>query len=125
METKHTPGPWRLRDDETPWTEGDAQIAQQYGEPFGYTEILFSVAGEDTVAFCPWRPMDRAEDQEVLRANARLIAAAPDLLTALELMLDKDAAMTERFGDRWPLDLAPVHAVNAARAAIAKARGAE
>jgi hypothetical protein len=47
--------------------------------------------------------------------------AAPDLLAALELMLDKDAAMTERFGDRWPLDLAPVHAVNAARAAIAKA----
>jgi hypothetical protein len=79
---------WSLRSDETPWTVGDAELAQQYGEPFGPTEILFTVANGDgdMVALCPWRPGDTKEDQEALRANARLIAAAPDLLGALRLL---------------------------------------
>ena len=45
-------------------------------------------------------------------ANARLIAAAPELLEALELVMD-------RLVDRHETDEAAVHA----RAAIAKAKG--
>lgn len=41
------------------------------------------------------------------------------LRAALELMLAKDEAMANRFGDKWPLDLSPRNAVNQAREALA------
>lgn len=47
--------------------------------------------------------------------------AAPDLLAALEGMLQKDAAMAEHFGHKWPTDLDAK--AEQARAAIAKAKG--
>jgi hypothetical protein len=50
-------------------------------------------------------------------ANARLIAAAPDLLEALELMLDRFRDTEGSYG-QWEEE-----ATENARAAIAKARG--
>lgn len=57
----------------------------------------------------------RGPSKEESIANARLIAAAPDLLDALTLMLD-ECHDTER-------DDAIIEAVTKARAAIAKATG--
>lgn len=92
MKTKHTPGPWRY------WTQRRPE-------------------SEDT---CTFRNLDGAE---ILRAvtvtltesDARLIAAAPELLAALEELVN--AYIGDVTATRAP-------EVIAARAAIAKATGA-
>lgn len=90
--TKHTPGPWAFDDDRvitSPHTHNDLDddVCEVYG-------------GNDDIA-------------EVRRANARLIAAAPELLEALkELMVAADRVSAE-----------PVTWLGKARAAIAKAEG--
>jgi len=87
--SEHTPGPWQECGDETPWTEGDAELAIEYGEAFGITDVLFSITGgeeggESVVARLPWEPGADSERQGELRANARLIAAAPEMYALLE-----------------------------------------
>ncbi len=85
--TKHTPGPWHV----------DAQyICRADGVAIADVWQSMEVSGEDT------------------EANARLIAAAPDLLTALEELLPYVTGSMRSTTD--PL-------VEAARAAIAAARG--
>ena len=85
--SKHTPGPWRVVEDRVP-------------------SSLEVYAGKTAIAEC-WR---RA-DVETEIANARLIAAAPDLLKALEFVI-------RGVPDTW-------EGVQQARAAIAKATGDE
>jgi hypothetical protein len=85
--TQHTPGPWRI---------GDA----------GFT------------VFGPPKPGALAETIAPVksRANARLIAAAPEMLAALEALLDCEPAL---------LSAKERKAYAIARAAIAKATGAQ
>lgn len=64
------------------------------------------------------RPVIARFETGVKEADARLIAAAPELLEALEFTL---AALEDIFGK----NKADVGAINTARAAIAKARGQE
>ena len=85
--SKHTPGPWRVVEDRVP-------------------SSLEVYAGKTAIAEC-WR---RA-DVETEIANARLIAAVPDLLKALEFVI-------RGVPDTW-------ECVQQARAAIAKATGGE
>lgn len=75
---KHTPGPWKY------WSDngyGDTRfyIAQEDGAPYtsGYSDVATLIA--ETVS---------GEKKAVQEANARLIAAAPDLLEALKGLLD-------------------------------------
>ena len=89
MENKFTPGPWFLD------TLGDGSMLIQPREGF---------------SICPVTPRDGFESD---RANFQLMAAAPDLLHALRLMLD-------RFGGSDEDDL-DQYAIEAARAAIRKA----
>lgn len=64
METKHTPGPWYPTYDSF---EGRHWVSQQpQGGTFWIAEILSGCMGDET------------------DANARLIAAAPELLNALQ-----------------------------------------
>jgi hypothetical protein len=97
MNTKHTPGPWRVDPDhfrDVQTTDGAIEIClAEGGEPYG--KNLFSVP-----------PIEEAH------ANARLIAAAPDLLEALKAILED---MDSEHGTDY--DYAK------ARAAIAKATG--
>lgn len=81
----HTPGPWTI-------------LAEDYRV---YAEDDYPVALASS---------HRESEQRL--ANAHLIAAAPDLLEACELMLTVAG-----------LDREAPHAVNVMRAAIAKARG--
>lgn len=90
-ETRHTPGPWSTA--EWPSREKD------YIRVFAGTTYVGSVGNSDD-------PFERTE------ANARLIAAAPDLLAALKLILQ--SIPSEMFGD---------YESDAAYAAIAKAEG--
>lgn len=95
MSAKHTPGPWAL----TGWTAGD---------DFGWSiRIADAPYRLEVSAWC-------AESE----ADARLIAAAPDLLEALEAVLAVPEARKALVN--WGTD-----ELLAARAAVAKARGGE
>lgn len=90
MTTQHTPGPWT--------TDGAARTNDL---------DVISPAGRITLIDCEFSD----ESEDVLTANARLISAAPELLAALEGLLNA-------------LPSATTHpAIKAARAAIAKATG--
>ena len=89
----HTAGPWRVAQAKPTKTRGITILA-------GYGQ---------SVAHVPVPPAYMSEHPE--QANARLIAAAPELLTALRGVL----AVADRKTDEF----------DAARAAILKATGAE
>lgn len=91
MTTKHTPGPWS--------TEVDRKKALE----------INIVSGNRPFVATAWPANHPDKEQE---ANARLIAAAPDLLKALEELLEV-TDFHELYGSR----------TEAARAAIAKATG--
>jgi len=100
--SKHTPGPWAFSSDDK---LGDKRfyIAQADGAPYtpSYSDVATLIA--ETVS------LERVATQE---ANARLIAAAPDLLEALcALVLNIDAGG------------ATLNSLADARVAIAKATG--
>ncbi len=101
-ETKHTPGPW---------------FSSHRGKPDGkwYTEV-YTASGE-TIAVFSWfpKPMGNGVTETYRAENAALCAAAPDLLAALELMMDG----TDTFWETTPEGVA---SIAAARAAIAKAK---
>lgn len=99
--TAHTAGPWHIEADRI-WQEGDN----------------------------PW-PIAYLGEGAKRDANARLIAAAPDLLAALESLLASDliewfppSPNTGGLGDWTDALKAKGAPVLAARAAIAKAKGA-
>lgn len=97
----HTPGPW---------THGAHAHA---GEP-----VITDAHGHN-IAFCN---ADRPEDE----ANARLIAAAPDLLAALSGLLELTEAMRDTIALEPGLSgLLQTNSprISAARAALAKAKG--
>ena len=87
---KHTPGPWKAM-------AGPPEYAR-----------IDSTSMRD-IARCP-----RAEDTETAEANAYLIAAAPEMLQALE------AVMAVSFFDKW-LESQPAYELM--KNAIKKARG--
>ena len=92
-QTTHTPGPWSLR--MTGWQTNPAAI--------------YSPRRPGAVACIPARTSVPLDEQS---ANARLIAAAPDLLAALQWAVE--TADTEQYEADW---------YAAARVAIAKAKG--
>jgi hypothetical protein len=98
----HTPGPWAIEKD---------------------SKDIVKVRAYATVATCTTAGLWDSKRTQVISpeecmANARLIAAAPELLEALEFAL---AALEDVFGK----NKVDVGAINTARAAIAKARGKE
>jgi len=101
MSTTHTPGPWR------------EHSHRQIGPDAGIVCEVWSAIGETDA--------DRIAQAD---ANARLIAAAPDLLEALQEMVAGDAEAIEdakRLGVPFPDEM--LAAYHKARAAIAKATG--
>ena len=96
-ETKHTPGPWVV-------AEGDSN---------GQAVVRNA---DIEIATCWHHCVDGIERE--MRANARLIAAAPELLVALERF-----AQCSNVRDIVQGDTELALAVFQARAAIAKAKG--
>ena len=95
--SQHTPGPWVISARNNP---AGADISGRQGHHF-ICDILYSEGNH---------PIDiEYNDQQT--ANARLIAAAPDLLEALRFIL------------AYPENDLHEYSVKIARAAIAKARG--
>ncbi len=103
---KHTPGPWSAF-----VVEDTMTVSVDIGpHPSGYRPNVVDWTGFDTCGL-PF-------DQQV--ANARLIAAAPDLLAALKQFRTKvyNAALGSGMDDEWA-----TVACSVADAAIAKAEG--
>jgi len=100
MRGDHTPGPWQA---EMPDMFGDINIVLRDD-----TEDCRAIA----CAVCNLRP-----GRETF-ANSRLIAAAPDLLAALENAI----ALYGKDGGPWNVPRDPGGWLDRARAAIAKAR---
>lgn len=99
MSAAHTPGPWECK--------------HRAGSDEMYRTEIFS-AKHGGIATCAWTPKNCGNGVTATyrEANARLIAAAPDLLAALQFMLDSEV-------HGW--DILP--AQEQARVAIAKATG--
>ena len=96
---KHTPGPWKVCQGQThEWTS------------------VFAENG----TFVTNTNHSRARSDGEASANARLIAAAPDLLAALELIAN--GCEVSSLGDVYPSIILDPRDI--ARAAIAKATGA-
>ena len=115
----HTPGPW--------WT--DARYSE---EECGCAIIAARtdcgpLPGNPTRGMVAWAQELLPENKERCAANARLIAAAPDLLEALEVILGPLNVCSDNPNVRddtcLPIDLT-MGELRQARAAIAKARGA-
>lgn len=111
--SKHSPGPWTI---------GKVSHAEQHVD-------IDSLNHDPFVGCDEWRTMARTYGTEgeeeigsiVMLANARLIAAAPELLEALRGML----ALDEEHHQRGHCDDDVCAEVRKARAAIAKATGCD
>ena len=109
---KHTPGPWRvvIDDDGNPLSGRPSVCASD--------ELDCMIVHWDGFAQQYWRS---ARGDKEIHANARLIAAAPDLLDALEGLLA--AVMSAKSPDITVKLKDFRNATDAARAAISKAKG--
>lgn len=118
MTTKHTPGPWHAGEpfESFPGAELRFHISQAEGAP--YTQHYSDVANllAETIP---------GEKLDIQRANANLIAAAPDLLEALETVVAEWDALYPSFPTDTKIEDAEFSGFQMARAAIAKARGAQ
>lgn len=93
----HTPGPWAYR------PSNDGHFIAGAGENSGYLAEV-----------------RQCRSKQDIRADARLIAAAPDLLAALKAILSEvDGPEKPYSSDSW----LPAHLVKAACSATAKAEG--
>lgn len=122
---RHTPGPWRICGQERYWV-GDGDLAEE-GVPHEFVAVKRAdIYPALDVAYIrrPHFPEPDADDRII--ADARLIAAAPDLLDALKAVsaIAECACQCHGHQDRrqW---CAACQAVNKARTAIAKAEGTE
>ena len=112
METKHTPGPWVAG-----WNGGLTGPTCPSGKPFAAEQDYVPVAMNDECVAIVAVPDARHGIGGTAEANARLIAASPELLEAcddLMLMVCEAAQLGHFDNERFAK----------ARAAIAKATGA-
>ena len=110
MEAKHTPGPWKLNADEDTGMNDSGCILDSVGHV-----IVTDIYG----TFKNGRTTGEAE------ANARLIAAAPDLLAQLQrTLIDLEDFCSDEPEFEWSQD-AGNKMIREIEQAIAKARGGE
>ena len=109
MKIEHTPGPWVIDSD------GD-------GKANAIVTSTHLASLDDDICEVYGGNMDGAD---IRQANARLIAASPDLLRACYQALAAMRDLAEQAGDvpEWNTGGDAYEACNALRAAIAKAEG--
>ena len=105
--SKHTPGPWHKEA-----YDGDDCVDVFDARGYRVAECSFAASHEGN----PRKDHERSGEE--IQANARLIAAAPELLEALTLCLIEH----ERINDQFE-QVSDTPGMALARAALAKARG--
>lgn len=113
MTQEHTPGPWEQSHRRS---DRDGMYRTEVYTPDNGT-------GDGVIATLAWYPKpidDKGTIGTYRAANARLIAAAPDLLEALEMLTAGDIDVS---GTAIIYDADPASLLSSARAAIAKAKG--
>lgn len=111
--SEHTPGPWH-------WVNGDTDELMQEGD---WRNLSLRTVAENRRTVCGPLPdfiLGSVEEDEPNPANFALIAAAPDLLAALEMLMGHIDEGNNIHKERLYKD---EHAI--ARAAIAKAKASE
>ncbi len=109
----HTKGPWRVLEPVGTWIQTD-------GDPYGHGPMhIADVRGWGHLTGQGACRLEEKPAIAIQTANARLIAAAPELLTALRYLL---ADYEQLLGDGVTENTAPKQLL-VARAAIAKAEG--
>lgn len=114
--SKHTPGPWVVG-------YGNGLTGNRASPScfWDVQEIKAIPISCGDVAVC-WLPIS-GQINEVMEADARLIAAAPELLEALEAMLEVHG-VTQAYAEKHiEIPQSWVEVSDLARAAIAKAKG--
>ena len=106
--SEHTPGPWTLK-------ELHGEVYTDHG-----SDWLFGPDGKPIIHFHPG-DYDSEAWYEFEDANARLIAAAPELLAALESCIGHIEETNKWHPEDHPINDCPV--LNNARAVIARAKG--
>jgi hypothetical protein len=118
MQAKHTPGPWNV----------DIVVRPDWdSDPLGQYEVQ-PAAEKLTVRY--WDAADESPELDAVhaenQANARLIAAAPELLQALtEIVAEWDRTCEEYTAEHPMCFLRDTAGMLWARDAIAKAEGSE
>ena len=107
--SKHTPGPWSVGATRHYKCSGGAEVAIHYGPAESMGNCIAHAYGHG--------PSGDAE------ADARLIAAAPELLEALRGMMDAYADLCDDVTPSYQTYERRKARVDAARVAIAKATG--
>lgn len=126
MNDKHTPGPWvvgQWKQDNLSRIEQFIESLRQNEESRPYLAVFIQGESQDkdlNIAACGYGPTSMA--------NAQLIAAAPDLLEALEGFVNEMATCScggVKGGETWCMNCYFKEELDTARKAIAKARGGE
>ena len=137
---KHTSGPWEAKKVSGAglqiWAtvdlgpsehEGADRVSGPLLQPIYRVEIKPSlVVGDDGKAYAmlsyeDWRQFPSIRFKEMQEANARLIAAAPDLLSALEELVDEASSLITHFDINRHVNAKYLwQQIEKARAAIAK-----
>lgn len=91
---KHTPAPWRL----------PHFVSEESGCDCGYIFANDDRMGAVASVHFHKRECDDNPPKDEAKANARLIAAAPDLLAALKTIFDEWQAYTNPRDDGYPTD---------------------
>lgn len=145
MDAKHTPGPWRWELNQKAkslqlvgglrpkydltiiqpirWGMGSATLFLRDTSPDGFNLLHKLHERPDWIAPFPGRDHHAKWCADVTHPDMRLIAAAPDLLEALQRFLDYESAMNSREDVSGMLIYAEFS--DMARAAIAKATGGQ
>lgn len=105
-----TPGPWH--------TEPDLDHIEHHP----YHDNRYICSGDGETQGRDWSIIARMTDHPQQAGNAALIAAAPDLLAALQALF-AECAMIHRYGGEANNQREADAAIAAGRAAIAKATG--
>ncbi len=111
MSTQHTPGPWKAKHTSGAGLSVHADVSKALGPRYSHDCPIYHFGNDActmNIAYELWTQFPRAEWDAMQEANARLIAAAPDLLEFAKEWLDRQGTDEN-------------YMVMKARAAIAKA----
>jgi len=120
MTTKHTPGPWSAKYTSGAGLSVHADVSKALGDRYSKDCPIYHLGNDACglqISYELWTQFPREEWDAMQQANAHLMAAAPELLSALEQILEAfvDDPLTHQYTSGTAAD--------AARAAIAKAKG--